>query len=74
MATKKLGGAVEESLTAIKLIASFANEEREEEKFNKLAESCKDISKRAGRWMAIVLGFYKFFIYGFYVYAVAISW
>lgn len=35
VSTKKLGGAVEESLTAIKLIASFANELKEEEKFNK---------------------------------------
>jgi len=34
---KKLGGVVEESLSAIRLIASFANEKKEEEKFKKLA-------------------------------------
>jgi ATP-binding cassette subfamily B protein len=34
---KQLGGIVEESLTAVKLIVSFANEEREERKFRDLA-------------------------------------
>ena len=35
---KKLGGVIEESLTAVRLIASFANEKQETEKFKKLAE------------------------------------
>jgi ATP-binding cassette, subfamily B (MDR/TAP), member 1 len=35
---KKLGGVVEESLTAIRLISSFANEKKEEDKFYKLAK------------------------------------
>ena len=34
---KRLGGVVEESLTAVRLISSFANEKKEEEKFTKLA-------------------------------------
>lgn len=34
----KLCGVVEESLTAIKLIASFANEKKEEQKFHELAK------------------------------------
>jgi ABC-type multidrug transport system fused ATPase/permease subunit len=35
--TKKLGAVVEETLTAIKLVASFAQEDKEEEKFDKIA-------------------------------------
>lgn len=38
-ATRQLGGVVEESLGAIKLIASFANEEKEVAKFEKLAKN-----------------------------------
>lgn len=34
-AMKKLGGQIEESLTAVRLIASFANEHKETEKFRK---------------------------------------
>lgn len=41
---KKLGGVIEESLTAIRLIASFANEKKEEEKFQKLSDEVKKIS------------------------------
>jgi ATP-binding cassette, subfamily B (MDR/TAP), member 1 len=34
---KKLGGTIEEILTAVRLIASYANENIEAEKFKKLA-------------------------------------
>jgi ABC-type multidrug transport system fused ATPase/permease subunit len=43
---KKLGGVVEESLTAIRLIASFANEEREERRFNELSEQVCQVAKK----------------------------
>lgn len=43
---KKLGGVVEESLTAIRLIASFANEEKEEKKFKALAEEVCVVAKK----------------------------
>lgn len=43
---KRLGGVVEESLTAIRLIASFANEEKEEKKFTKLAEEVCVVAKK----------------------------
>lgn len=42
---KRLGGVIEESLTAVRLIASFANEDKEEEKFRKLAQEVCDVSK-----------------------------
>jgi len=44
MIVKKLGGLVEESLTAVRLIASFANEKKEEEKFRKFSEKVLEIS------------------------------
>lgn len=44
MIVKKLGGVVEESIHAIRLIASFANEKKEEDKFLKLAEEVKNVS------------------------------
>lgn len=43
---KKLCGVVEESLTAVRLIASFANEKKEEEKFRALAEQVCQVSKK----------------------------
>ncbi len=42
---KKLCGVVEESLTAIKLIASFANEDKETEKFIKLASQVTQVAQ-----------------------------
>ena len=35
--TKRLGGVIEESLGAIRLVSSFANEDKEIDKFQKLA-------------------------------------
>jgi ABC-type multidrug transport system fused ATPase/permease subunit len=43
---KKLGGVVEESLTAIKLIVSFANEDIELEKFDKLADETRKVAHK----------------------------
>ncbi len=43
---KKLGGAIEESLTAVRLIASFANEKKETEKFRRLSENVKVVAHR----------------------------
>lgn len=41
---KRLGGVVEESLGAIRLIASFANEEKEIKKFDKLADEARNVA------------------------------
>jgi hypothetical protein len=43
---KKMSGVVEESLFAIKLIASFANEDKEERKFKTLANQILDVSRK----------------------------
>ena len=44
--TKQLGGVVEESLSAIKLIASFANEEKEVKRFSDLATKVKEAAHK----------------------------
>ena len=43
---KKMAGVVEESLFAIKLIASFANEDKEVEKFEKYADQTLEVSRK----------------------------
>ena len=43
-AVKKLGGVIEEILTAVRLIASYANEDIEAEKFKKLAAVVRDVT------------------------------
>lgn len=45
MVVAKLGGVVEETLNAIKLIASFANEKKAEEKFIKISNQILEVSK-----------------------------
>lgn len=42
MVVKKLGGIVEETLSATKLVISFANEDKEIEKFNRQAKIVKE--------------------------------
>lgn len=44
MVSKRLGGVIEESLTAVKLVQSFAQEEKEAKKFEKLATETKLVS------------------------------
>lgn len=66
--TKKMGGIVEESLSAIRLITSFAKEKRELEKFEKLTSEVREISHSAEYWLATFIGVFRFIIFGFYVY------
>ena len=42
----KMSGVVEESLFAIKLISSFANEDKEVKKFEKLADQALALSSK----------------------------
>lgn len=41
-----MGGIAEETLTAIKVVASFGREDREVEKFTKWANQSADVSKK----------------------------
>lgn len=70
---KKLGGTIEEILTAIRLIASYANENIEAEKFKKLAEAVRDISHDQEFWLALTIGVFKFVIFLYYVYSIYIA-
>jgi ABC-type multidrug transport system fused ATPase/permease subunit len=72
-AVKKLGGAIEEILTAVRLIASYANENIEAEKFRRLAGDVRDITHKQEFWLAITIGIFKFFIFLYYVYAFYIA-
>jgi ATP-binding cassette, subfamily B, bacterial len=70
---KKLGGAIEESLTAVRLIASFANEKKETEKFRRLSENVKVVAHRQEFWMSFIVGIFKFTIFAYYVYSFYIA-
>ena len=44
--TKELGGVVEETLSAIKLVSAFANEDKEIKKFSKLADQVRTVAHK----------------------------
>jgi len=64
-----MGGVVEESLSAIRLITSFANEDKEIKKFDTLANEVREISHRSEYWLAAMIGIFRFVIFGFYAYS-----
>lgn len=64
-----MGGVVEESLGAIRLITSFANEDKELVKFDKLADEVRHIAHRSEYWLAAFVGLFRLLIFGFYTYA-----
>ena len=66
---KELGGVVEETLSSVKLITSFAQEQKEIEKFKKIANIAKNIAQSTELWIAGFTGVFRFSIFGFYVYS-----
>jgi ABC-type multidrug transport system fused ATPase/permease subunit len=70
---KKLGGAIEEILTAVKLIASYANENIEVEKFRKLAAAVRQVSHDQEFWLSMTIGIFKTVIFLYYVYSIYIA-
>ena len=66
---KQLGGIVEESLSAVKLIVSFANEEKEVAKFMNKATETRDIARSTDLLIAFIIGLIRFLLIGFYSYA-----
>lgn len=60
---------IEETLSATKLIISFANEDKECEKFNKLATEVKETAYKSEKLTALFVASVRFFIFGFYVYS-----
>eukprot|EP00347_Sterkiella_histriomuscorum_P020418 403337881 len=73
MIVKRMGGVVEESLSAIRLIASFAQEEREIKKFEKLASEVKEVAHKSEYWVSGFNGLFRFAIFGFYCYSLWIA-
>lgn len=71
--SKKMSGVIEESLSAIKLIASFANEEKEIKKFTDLANEVRVVAHKQEFWLSTFFAFFRLFIFGFYVYAFYIA-
>lgn len=72
-AVKKLGGVIEEILTAVRLIASYANENIEAEKFRKLSGDVRDVTHSQEFWLSLTIGIFKFVIFLYYVYAIYIA-
>ena len=70
---KQMGGTVEESLSAIKLVTSFNQEQREADKFADLAEKTMIIVKKTEKMSSGMYGFFMLFMFGFYVYALWIG-
>lgn len=70
---KNLGGIAEETLTAIKVVASFGREERELEKFVKWSLRTLKVAKRSSSTFSFMVGLMKFCIFFFYTYALVIG-
>lgn len=66
---KHLGGIAEETLTAIKVVASFGREDRELRKFAAHARRTQRVAKKYTFMMSFMVGIMKFSIFGFYVYS-----
>ena len=72
-ANKELGGFTEESISALKLIVSFAQEETIVDFYAKKALVTREISLVASRKAAVVFGFIRTLIFGFFLYAFYIA-
>ena len=57
---KHLGGIAEETLTAIKVVASFGREERELRKFAKWSRTTQRVAKKQTFLMSFMVGIIKF--------------
>lgn len=66
---KHLGGIAEETLTVIKVVASFGREERELRKFAKWSRRTTTVAKKYTFMYSFMVGIMKFAIFTFYVYA-----
>ena len=73
MIVKRMGGVVEESLSAIRLITSFAQEDREIKKFEKLANEVREVAHKSEYWLSAFIGLFRFAIFGFYCYTLWIA-
>jgi ABC-type multidrug transport system fused ATPase/permease subunit len=63
----------EETLTAIKVVSSFAREERELRKFARNSRETTEVAKKASATMALMVGIMKFAIFFFYSYTLYVG-
>jgi ABC-type multidrug transport system fused ATPase/permease subunit len=68
-----MGGVAEETLTAIKVVASFGREEKELEKFVTWSLRTLKVAKRSQKMMSFMVGLMKFCIFFFYTFALLIG-
>jgi len=66
---KQLGGAVSETLYAIKVVASFGREGRELDKFIKWSQKTREVGRRYQHRYAFMVAIMKFAIFSFYTFA-----
>lgn len=66
---KQMGGAVSETLYAIKVVASFGRESRELDKFIKWSEKTREVGRRYQRRYSFMVGIMKLAIFSFYTFA-----
>ncbi len=68
-----MAGVAEETLTAIKVVSSYCQEEREIEKFKKSAAATCEIAKAQQLRYCLMVGLMKFSIFFFYSYSLFIG-
>ena len=68
-----MAGVAEETLTAIKVVSSYCQEEREIEKFKKSAAATCEIAKAQQHRYCLMVGLMKFSIFFFYSYSLFIG-
>ena len=72
---KQLGGIAEETLTAIKVVTSFARESRELEKFTYWSQKTREVASVQTKTYSRMVGLMKFCIFFFYTYSLYVgSW
>lgn len=64
-----MGGAVSETLYAIKVVASFGREGRELDKFIKWSEKTREVGRRYQRRYSFMVAVMKLAIFSFYTFA-----
>ncbi|CDW72274.1 abc transporter [Stylonychia lemnae] len=65
-ALSKLTQKIDETLHGVKVVMSFAQEDKEISEFSQLAETTRDKSVKAEYWTAAFIGILKFVIFTFY--------
>ena len=68
-----MGGIAEETLTAIKVVASFGREEKELKKFAKWTYRTRKLSRKQTMMYSFMVGIMKCTVFMFYVYAIFVG-